>query len=395
VVKSSAKTVRSAVTKRITILGSTGSIGCSTVDVVCCLREKFRVVGLAGRHRWRALAEQASKLCPSAVAIADVSNAEAIRPLLNGSTELLIGPEGLVELARRPDSDFVVAAIVGAAGLESTLAAVEAGKDVGLANKEALVVAGSLLMPLAKCKKIRLLPIDSEHSAVFQAMAAGRAEEVHKIYLTASGGPFRTWSTEQMAGATRDDALRHPTWDMGPKITIDSATMMNKALEIIEARWLFDLSPDSIEVLVHPESMIHSMVEFCDGSVIAQLGTPDMKTPIQYALTYPDRAAGCARRLDFSTIRRLNFEPPDMRRFPALRLGYEVARAGGSAGTVLNAANEQAVAAFLDGKISFGRIVEMSERVLERHAVDANPTLETLLAADRWARQEVNRCLKD
>ena len=394
-VKSSAKTVRSAVTKRITILGSTGSIGCSTVDVVCCLREKFRVVGLAGRHRWRALAEQASKLCPSAVAIADVSNAEAIRPLLNGSTELLIGPEGLVELARRPDSDFVVAAIVGAAGLESTLAAVEAGKDVGLANKEALVVAGSLLMPLAKCKKIRLLPIDSEHSAVFQAMAAGRAEEVHKIYLTASGGPFRTWSTEQMAGATRDDALRHPTWDMGPKITIDSATMMNKALEIIEARWLFDLSPDSIEVLVHPESMIHSMVEFCDGSVIAQLGTPDMKTPIQYALTYPDRAAGCARRLDFSTIRRLNFEPPDMRRFPALRLGYEVARAGGSAGTVLNAANEQAVAAFLDGKISFGRIVEMSERVLERHAVDANPTLETLLAADRWARQEVNRCLKD
>jgi len=380
--------------KRITILGSTGSIGQSTVEVVRGLGSEFRVVGLAGRRRWRKLLDQYRELRPSAVAMADPDGAEALRPQLNGATELLTGPEGLREIARREDSDFVVAAIVGAAGLEPTLAAVEAGKDVALATKEALVIAGSVLMPLAREKKVRILPIDSEHSAIFQAMAAGRPEEVRKIYLTASGGPFRTWSAEQMAKATRDDALRHPTWEMGPKITIDSATMMNKALEIIEACWLFGLSPDAVEVLIHPESIVHSMVEFCDGSVIAQLGVPDMRTPIQYALTYPRRTSGCANRLNFTDLRRLTFEPPDTRRFPALRLGYEVARAGGTAGAVLNAANEQAVAAFLEGRIPFGRIVEITERVLDRHTVESEPTLETLLAADAWARHEVNQCLK-
>jgi 1-deoxy-D-xylulose-5-phosphate reductoisomerase len=256
------------------------------------------------------------------------------------------------------------------------------------------VVAGSLLVPLARETGAKLLPIDSEHSAIFQAMAAGRRDEVRRIYLTASGGPFRNWSATQMAGASLEDALRHPTWDMGPKITIDSATMMNKALEIIEAKWLFDLDPDSIEVLIHPESIIHSMVEFRDGSVVAQLGTPDMRTPIQYAITHPRRQEGCADRLDFTTIRRLNFEPPDMERFPALRLGYQVARAGGTAGAVLNAANEAAVEAFMAGRIRFGRILEVIQHVVERNEVEPDPDLETLLAADAWARREVAECLK-
>lgn len=374
-------------------MGSTGSIGRSTLDVLRALGAEYEVVGLCARHRWRELAAQAAQTKPSAVAIGDASLAEALRPLLNGATELLSGPEGLVELAEREDSEFVVAAIVGAAGLASTIAAVRAGKQVGLANKEALVVAGALLVPLARQTGAKLLPIDSEHSAIFQAMAAGQPGEVRKVYLTASGGPFRTWTAEQMACATVEDALRHPTWNMGPKITIDSATMMNKALEIIEARWLFDLEPDSIEVIVHPESIIHSMVEFRDGSVVAQLGTPDMRTPIQYALTHPRRLEGCAKRLDFTTIRRLNFEPPDMERFPALRLGYEVARAGGTAGAVFNAANEAAVEAFRAGRIPFGRIVELIETVLERHAVTPEPDLETLLAVDNWARREVAECL--
>ncbi|GMU24583.1 MAG: 1-deoxy-D-xylulose 5-phosphate reductoisomerase [Phycisphaerae bacterium] len=380
-------------TKRITILGSTGSIGTSTLDVTRSLGQRFPVTGLGARRRWRELAEQAREVGAVAVAIADPAHADEIRPLLGRGADLLIGPEGLVELAQREDSDFIVAAIVGAAGLASTVAGVRAGKRVGLANKEALVVAGSLIVPLARQTGAQLLPIDSEHSAVFQSMAAGRREEVHKIYLTASGGPFRTWTWEEMMRATVDDALRHPTWSMGPKITIDSATMMNKALEIIEARWLFDLDPGAIEVLIHPESIIHSMVEFRDGSVIAQLGTPDMRTPIQYALTYPERVDGCARRLDFSTLRRLNFEPPDPDRFPALRLGYAVARAGGTAGAVLNAANEAAVEAFQQGRLGFTQIVSVSEKVLGRHTVKSDPTLEELLDADGWARQVVGEYL--
>jgi 1-deoxy-D-xylulose-5-phosphate reductoisomerase len=364
------------------------------MDVVRALGSEYHVAGLCAARRWQELGEQAREVRPAAVAIADPAHVSSLRPMLNGTTELLVGPEGLVELAARKDSDFVVAAIVGAAGLPSTVAAVRAGKQVGLANKEALVVAGSMLIPLAKQTGARLLPIDSEHSAIFQSMTAGRPSEVRRIYLTASGGPFRTWSAAQMAEATLEDALRHPTWKMGTKITIDSATMMNKALEIIEAHWLFGLPVDSIEVLVHPESIIHSMVEFCDGSVIAQLGTPDMRTPIQYSLTYPQRLLGCSTRLDFSTIRRLNFELPDTERFPALRLGYEVARLGGTAGAVFNAANEAAVEAFTSRRISFGRVIQLVEQVLDRHTVRANPDLEILLAADAWARREVAECLK-
>ncbi len=374
-------------------MGSTGSIGTSTLEVVRALGDSYQVVGLAGKQRWQQLAEQCAAFKPQAVAVADQANAQSLAGLLHGATELLVGPTGLVDLAAREDSDFVVAAIVGSAGLESTIAAVQAGKQVGLANKEALVVAGSIIVPLARRTGARLLPIDSEHSAIFQALASGRPGEVRRIYLTASGGPFRTWSADQMANATLADALRHPTWNMGQKITIDSATMMNKALEIIEACWLFDLAPDSIEVLVHPESIIHSMVEFHDGSIIAQLGAPDMKTPIQYALTYPDRVPGIARRLDFTTVRRLNFEPPDLDRFPALRMGYEVARLGGTAGAVFNGANEEAVEAFSQCRIPFGRIVELIRQVLDRHTIEQHCGLDRLLAADAWARQEVRRCL--
>lgn len=380
--------------KRITIMGSTGSIGTNTLEVVRALGADYRVVGLAARRRWEELAAQCRVAEPRTVAVAEEESAEQLRRTLNGRVEVLAGPEGLVELAGRRDSDFVVAAIVGAAGLISTIAAVEAGRQVGLANKEALVMAGSLIVPLAKRTGARLLPIDSEHSAIFQSMAAGSDDEVRKIYLTASGGPFRTWSKEKIAAATPADALHHPIWEMGPKITVDSATMVNKAMEIIEAHWLFGVEVEAIEVLIHPESIVHSMVEFCDGSIICQMGQPDMRTPIQYALTYPRRVRGCARELDFSATGQLHFEPPDWDRFPALRLGYDVARAGGTAGAVFNAANEAAVEAFLQGRILLGRIVETIRRVLDRHTVRSNPDLETILEADAWARREVKECLK-
>ena len=305
--------------------------------------------------------------------------------------ELLVGPEGLEAVASRPEIDIVVAAIVGSAGLRGTWAAVAAGKTVALANKETMVVAGPLVTQLAQKTQARIVPVDSEHSAVFQALQAGRREEVKRIILTASGGPFRHHTVEQLAEVTIADALRHPTWKMGPKITIDSATMMNKALEIIEARWLFDLRPDQIDVVVHPQSIVHSLVEFIDGSVIAQLGSPDMKLPIQYALTYPRRTAGVGAALDFSERMRLDFEPPDPERFPALALGLEVARAGGTAGAVLNAANEAAVAGFLAGKLPFTEIVPSCRAVLEQHQFDPSPSLAQLLELDAWARQEVMR----
>ncbi len=380
-------------TKRIAILGSTGSIGRSTLDVAANLGGACQVCGLAAKSSWEILSGQVRQWRPRAAALSDEAAARRLRQTVNGATEILTGESSLCELVRRCGCDVVVAAVVGAAGLPATVEAVEAGMTVALANKEALVVAGSLIVPRLNQTGARLVPIDSEHSAIFQSMQAGRREEVRRIYLTASGGPFRTWTAEQMAEATVEDALRHPTWNMGPKVTIDSATLMNKALEIIEAKWLFGVDVDAIEVLIHPESIIHSMVEFCDGSVVAQLGTPDMRTPIQYALTFPERHPGCSDRLDWSTIRRLNFEPPDLDRFPALRLGYEVARTGGTAGAVFNAANEVAVEAFRESRIPFGRVVPLVEEALRRHRVVSDPTMNDLLAADRWARDEVARCL--
>lgn len=376
-------------TKRLVLLGSTGSIGTSTLDVVAEHPGELCVVGLAAGRNWKALAEQAARHRVRDVAIADEAFADDLERACPPGTRVYRGPRGLVELVERADANFVLSAIVGAAGLPATLRAVDLGIDVGLANKESLVVAGSLLVPLARERGAALLPVDSEHSAVFQALASGRREDVARVYLTASGGPFRTASAAEIRNATVAQAMNHPTWSMGPKITIDSATMMNKTLEVIEAHWLFDLAADQIEVLVHPESIVHSMVEFHDGSTIAQLGAPDMRLPIQFALTYPRRLPSVAPRLRWSEARKLHFEPPDFERFPALRLGYEVIRRGGTSGAVLNAANEAAVDEFRGGRRTFGDIAHMVEDIMQRHAWIAQPTLEELMACDAWARNEV------
>ena len=384
---------RIAMAQRISILGSTGSIGRNALDVIDNLGARCNVVGLAAGTRADDLAEQVRRYGPACAAIADRAGAEALRAAVGDAVTVLNGPNGLVELVERSDCDCVVAAVVGAAGLPATLRAVELGKTVAVANKEILVIAGSIIMPLAGRTGARLIPIDSEHSAIYQAMHAGRREDVRKVYLTASGGPFRMAAPEDIRNATVADALKHPTWSMGPKITIDAATMMNKALEVIEAKWLFGLQPDLNEVVVHPESIIHSAVEFCDGSVVAQMGTPDMRTPIQYALTYPERLPCCSEPLDLVGVGRMNFHAPDFERFPALRLGYEAARRGGTSGAVLNAANETAVELFRRGEICFGEIAELSERTLERHQFVAEPELDQLLEADRWARYEVTQCM--
>jgi 1-deoxy-D-xylulose-5-phosphate reductoisomerase len=374
----------------IAVLGSTGSIGRSTLEVIAASGGTLRAVALAARGSTGLLKQQAEAVRPRWVVVADPE--AAAREDWSGlpaGVKLLVGPEGVLRVAAEPEVDIVVSAIVGSAGLQGTWAALEAGKTVALANKESLVMAGPLVTQLAKDKGARILPVDSEHSAVFQALQAGRREEVRRIILTASGGPFRTYTAEQLAGVSVAEALDHPTWDMGPKVTIDSATMMNKALEIIEARWLFDLRPEQIDVLVHPQSIVHSLVEYIDGSIIAQLSPPDMRLPIQYALTWPHRRRGVARRLDWGQAMRLEFEAPDYERFGALRLGLEVARVGGTAGAVLNAANEAAVAAFLAGEMAFSEIVPACRGVLESHHFDPSPTLDQLLEIDRWARQEV------
>jgi 1-deoxy-D-xylulose-5-phosphate reductoisomerase len=379
--------------KRAIVLGSTGSIGKNTLAVLQTLQDDWDVVGLAAGSRCSQLAEQANRLNPEAVALAQEDQASDLKGALTCGAEVMCGPDAMLELLERVACDCVVCAVVGAGGLAATLKAVQLGRRVALANKEALVIAGSLLMPLSGDTGAQIIPVDSEHSAVFQALRAGRTSEVRTVYLTASGGPFRTWSAEAMGDITLEDALQHPTWEMGPKITIDSATMMNKALEIVEARWLFDLDPTQIQVVIHPESIIHSLVEFCDGSLIAQMGTPDMRTPIQYALTYPERAPCSSERLGLLTDRQLNLHPPDPERFPALRLGHEVARRGGTCGAVLNAANEAAVRLFRDGAIPYRDIARYTEQALNQHEFKESPTLEDLLAADSWARQEVARCM--
>lgn len=373
--------------KRVAILGSTGSIGCNALQVIEHLGAPYEVAALSAHKSKDKLLEQVARHRPAAVAVTDEQTCNGFDAQLAASGATLYrGQSGLVEMVRRDDVDVVLAAIVGAAGLPAVLAAVEAGKTIALANKEALVVAGSLVIPEARRRGVKLLPVDSEHSAIFQAMLAGRRQEVRRVILTASGGPFRTWAAEDIRRATVSEALAHPTWNMGGKITIDSATMFNKALELIEACWLFDLPPEMIEIVIHPESVVHSMVEFVDGSVLAQLSPPDMRTPIQYALTYPDRAVGISRRLDLTRAFGLNFEPPDFSKFPALRLAYDVATMGGSAGAVLNAANEAAVAAFMAGNIPFGEISRVVADTISCHRVQPSPTLADLLEADQWAR---------
>ena len=376
--------------KNIAILGSTGSIGRNGLEVIQQV-SGLKLFGISGHRRLDLLESQAQKYAPAMVVASDQELASSYNFPRSEVIRYTEGKSGLKELASHPEVDTVLAAIVGRAGLESTWSAIEAGKTVALANKETLVLAGAQVMKMAQESNATILPVDSEHSAVFQALQAGQPKEINRIILTASGGPFRNLNSEQLKSVTVEQALSHPNWDMGQKITIDSATMMNKALEIIEARWLFGLEPDQIDVVIHPQSIIHSMVEFDDSSVVAQLSPPDMKLPIQYALTYPDRILGPAPRLDFSQAISLELEPPDLDRFPALELGFEVARQGGTTGAVLNAANEMAVSAFLQQKISFNDIVTACREILNQHEFETNPSLEQLISIDLWARKEISK----
>jgi 1-deoxy-D-xylulose-5-phosphate reductoisomerase len=379
--------------QNVVILGSTGSVGRSALSVVeHDGGARLRAFGLSAHSRSRPLIEQALAFKPRFITLTDPSAEAEVNGQLRGSgVELLPGRDGIARMVTDPSTDRVLTAIVGAAGLEGTWAALEAGKTVALANKETLVVAGPLVMDLARRRGAKILPVDSEHSAIFQALACGGPKEVRRVILTSSGGPFRGKSARELAQVTPEQALRHPTWNMGPKISIDSATLMNKALEVIEARWLFGLEPDQIEVVVHPESVVHSMVEFVDGSVVAQLSPPDMRLPIQLALTYPDRVPGPCPLLDLTRAMSLHFEPPDRDTFPALDLGYEVMRRAGTAGAALNAANEAAVARFLSGEIGFLDIARACRSALDHHPFDPRPTLDALWRVDAWARQEVGR----
>ena len=394
--------------KRIAILGSTGSIGTTALRVIDGLNaslkegersaqaDKFEVVALSGHSKVKLLAEQVRRYRPKFVTVSDNDSLMRFRELIGGlEIEVFSGAEGLTRIAELEEVDTVVGAIVGVAGLPAVLAAVRKGKRVAIANKEPLVIAGKLITAEAKKYGAEILPIDSEHSAIFQALQAGRREEVEKIILTTSGGPFRQATAEEIQNATIEQVMAHPVWRMGPKITVDSATMMNKALEVIEASRLFDIEPVKIEVLVHPESIVHSLVEFVDGSVIAQMGVPDMSLAIQYAITYPRRLKGCARKLQLDRLRALTFEKPNHKVFPAIDMGFDVARRGGTAAAVLNAANEAAVEQFLAGKIKFGNIVELVRHCLESRVCKSDASLEELLEADAWAKKEVLKCLKN
>jgi 1-deoxy-D-xylulose-5-phosphate reductoisomerase len=377
----------------IAILGSTGSIGRNALRVLEALGPQYQVVALSAHRNVELLAQQTRHYQPRLVAVTHEDAAARFRTMVNGDVRTMSGPRSLTELVQSDGIDTVLTAVVGAAGLPSALAAAQAGKRLAVANKEPLVIAGELLTRAVREHGSVLLPVDSEHSAVFQALRSGTTQEVRRILLTGSGGPFRGASPKDLEKVTRDQALRHPTWNMGPKITIDSATLMNKALEVIEARWLFDVPVDKIEVLIHPESIVHSLVEFVDGSMVAQLGEPDMCLPIQYALTHPRRVAGLSKHLQLEEIGALHFEKPDPRTFRALPLAYEVARAGGTAAAVFNAANEAAVAEFLAGRLRFVQIMELVEHCLNRHNVRSITSLEELLEADAWARAEVRKKL--
>jgi len=376
--------------KRIAILGSTGSIGTQTLDVIRRHPDRFEVAALAAAGgNIGLLAEQAREFRPKLVAVAREEAAGKLPSLLPGGIRVAAGEAGLVQAAAETECDMVVSAIVGIAGLVPTMAAVRAGVPVALANKETLVAAGHLVTAEAAARGVPIVPVDSEHSAVFQCLNGESGNSVEKLILTASGGAFRNRRRDELADVTPEDALRHPNWAMGAKVTVDSATLANKGLEVMEARWLFGLPYDRIDVLLHDESIIHSMVQFVDGSVMAQLGPPDMRLPIQYALTWPDRIESPVRRLDLADIGRLHFRKADTGRYPMLRLAYEAGRAGGTMPAVFNAANEIAVQLFLERRIRFLEIEETVERVMDAHRPERDPDLDGVLQADRWARTAV------
>ena len=376
--------------KNVVLLGSTGSIGTSTVKVAEDLPDQIRLLALAAGNNSELLLEQTRKHKPAAISIFDSAKAKELQNALGTAAQVFSGEEGLIKLATLPAADIVLIAIVGTAGLKPALAAIRAGKDIAVASKEILVMAGEIVMNEARKYGVRVLAVDSEHSAIFQCLDGKPSNSVRKLILTASGGPFRDkslWPKEKFSEITVERALKHPSWVMGRKITIDSATLFNKGLEMIEARWLFDIEVARVGVVVHPQSIVHSMVEFVDGSLLAQLSTPDMCLPIQYALTYPDRAASERVQTNFPKIGTLTFEEPDVERFPALELARRAGEIGGTLPAVLNAANEIAVEAFVNRKINFPQITELVRRTMDAHKTVSHPTLEQILEADSWARR--------
>jgi len=380
--------------KKVILLGSSGSIGESTCKVARALPEKMKLVGLGVAKSTDRMLEQAKEFGVKALAVSDPQAAEKVKSRLPQGTQFYPGPEGLARMVEETEADMVLVAIVGTAGLAPALAALRSGKGLAVASKEILVLAGSAVMAEAKKRKKQVLPVDSEHNAIFQCLVGANEKEVRKVILTASGGPFRQSSAQAMEKVTLAQALKHPTWSMGQKITIDSATMFNKGLEMIEAHWLFGLPMRQVDVVVHPQSIVHSLVEFIDGSVLAQLSVTDMCFPIQYAVTYPERMPSGLPPLDLAKLGTLSFEQPDEKRFPALRLAREAGEQGGTLPGVLNAANEVAVEAFLAERISFPRIWGMVEEVMKKHQTEKEPSLEAIIDADRWARGEARSRLE-
>ena len=370
--------------RNIVLLGSTGSIGTQTLDVVRNNPDELTVVGLAANRRVAEVEAQVREFKPKYVCMYDEAAAKDLQTrIADLGIKVMSGMEGLLEIVSVPEADTVLTAVVGMIGIQPTIRAIESGKDIALANKETLVCAGHIIMPLAAQKKVQILPVDSEHSAIFQSLNGEPRDKVEKILLTASGGPFRGKKREELAALTAADALKHPNWDMGPKVTIDSSSLVNKGLEVMEARWLFDVSLDNIQVVVHPQSIVHSAVQYVDGAVIAQLGVPDMKLPIQYALFYPDRRPMAEKRLDLFELHSLTFEKPDTDTFRGLKLAFDAAYAGGSMPTVFNAANEMAVKAFLKGDIRYLEIYDMIERAMDHHVRIDNPDVAAILAAEK------------
>lgn len=375
--------------KRLALLGSTGSIGVSTLEVVREFSDRYEIVALSAGRNLDLLQQQIEEFHPRIASLQYEEDADLLRQRLGDrEIEICCGVEGMIRCATVSDAEMVVTAVVGAAGMVPTMAAIEAGKDIALANKETLVTAGALVMEAAQRHKVRILPVDSEHSAIFQSLQGHRKEDIRRLILTASGGPFRETPLSEFGTIQPSDALAHPNWDMGRKISIDSATMMNKGLEVIEACWLFDVPVDRVAVHVHPQSIVHSMVEYCDGSVIAQLGIPDMKTPIACALSWPQRLPLTQPPLDLCALATLSFSEPDMERFPCLRLAFEAFAAGGTCPAVMNAANEEAVEAFLQGTLSFTGIPRLIEKVLSLHSSSTINSVEEVLHADQWSRQQ-------